>query len=315
VYIADKSGRIQVLDAGTGRCVRWWSVPDCEKGKPTGLTIGPAPAWLAADRRDVLYVAHTHAHRVMVYELADGAAAGAGPKARARAEPDYFTATLGDEPPALLAQFGAFGHGPGEFIYPTDVAILTAADGRTVERLYVGEYGDHDRVSVFDATFAFQFSFGTYGSSADPGNIQFDRPQSVQVDRARQRVVVADSRNHRLGVFTLDGALTRWIGSPDTSGAEVGQLRYPWSVSLLADGTALVVEFGNNRLQRLDLDTGISLGVTGRAGREKGEFAQPWSAMPDGDDAFVVDAANHRVQRVSLSPLGGGGGPGRGGRQ
>lgn len=317
VYIADKSGRIQVMDAASGRCLRWWSVPDCEKGKPTGLTIGPAPAWVASDKRDVLYVAHTHAHRVMLYELADGAgenAIGGIPSGAAAGQPNYFKPTLADDPPNLLAQFGSFGHGPGEFIYPTDVAILTGPDGRTVERLYVGEYGDHDRVSVFDAKFGFQFSFGTYGSSSDASNVQFDRPQSVQVDRARQRVVVADSRNHRIGIFTLDGGLTRWIGSPDTSGPDAGQLRYPWSVSLLADGTALVVEFGNNRLQRLDLETGRSLGVTGRAGREKGEFAQPWSAMPGGsaggetNEAYVVDAANHRVQLISLSAIGGGGG-------
>jgi len=306
--VADKSGRIQVFEEATGRCVRWWSVPECEKGKPTGLTVGPAPAWVCADRRDVLYVAHTHAHRVMLYDIAGPGSTSSGePGARAGA-PDYFTPTLKDDPPVVLAEFGSFGHGPGQFIYPTDVALLVGDDGRAVERVYVSEYGDHDRVSVFDAEFRFLFSFGTYGASAEAGNVQFDRPQSMQVDRARGRVVVTDSRNHRVGVFTLDGGLVRWIGSPETSGPGREQLRYPWSVSLMGDGTAVVVEFGNNRLHWLNLDTGATLGVAGRGGGEKGEFAQPWAAVADERGAYVVDAANHRVQRVDLSASGLGGG-------
>ena len=63
-----------------------------------------------------LYVPDTHYHRVMVYS------------------PDG----------KLLRMWGTDGKGPSEFIYPTDVAWDSKG------RLLVSEYGDNDRVQVFD---------------------------------------------------------------------------------------------------------------------------------------------------------------------
>jgi len=68
---------------------------------------------------------------------------------------------------------------------------------------------------------------------------------------------------------------------------------------VLSDGTFVVAEYGNNRLQRFDR-TGRSLGVWGKAGRRQGQLAYPWAVVAaPGDRLFVVDSGNNRIQVVS----------------
>lgn len=268
LWVIDKAARVQRIDPATGRYLGGWTMPEYDLGKPTGVTVAPGP-----EGEPCVYVADTHYHRVMVYRAADAA-----PAAEARP----------------IASFGEYGEGPGQFVYPTDIAVVADADGRA-ERIYVSEYGGNDRVSVYDARFKFLFSFGAFGSSGDAERIEFNRPQSVVIDRGRGELVVTDACNQRIGRFTLGGELVRWIGSPDAAGDGPGQFRYPYGVSLLDDGTALVAEFGNHRVQRIDLETGESLGLFGTAGRGKGELANPWAVAAVGETAYVLDSGNNRV--------------------
>jgi DNA-binding beta-propeller fold protein YncE len=283
LWIIDKSARVQRIDPATGKGSALWTMPEWEHGKPTGVTIGP-PLPVALENRPsgvqpndpyLLYIPDTHYHRVMIYR----------PPASLEQEPE------------LVARFGEFGEGSGQFVYPTDVAVLTAADGRTVERLYVSEYGGNDRISVFDAQMKFLFAFGKLGDSdgAD-GTVEFSRPQSMQIDTARRQLIVTDACNHRLGVFTLDGKLVRWIGSPKTSGEGPDSFSYPYGLVLMGDGTALVSEFGNHRVHRVNYDTGESLGTFGSPGRGRGQFATPWGVTILNGTVYVLDSANERVQ-------------------
>ncbi len=288
VFVVDKTARIQRLDAQTGECLAWWRLPESTLGKPTGLTVALAPPGVGRPGERVLYVADTHYHRVLVYRLPEAGARrveGGG----------LFAGPLEASAPELLTQWGEYGEGPGQFVYTTSVAVLTDAAGERVERIYVAEYGGNDRVSVFDGERRFLFAFGTPGLG--PG-VEFQRPQQVVVDAARRRLVITDARNHRVGVFTLEGELVRWIGSPETAGSGPGLWRYPWGVEVLADGSALVVEHGNNRLQRVNLDTGESVGVWGGPGRGRGRLAEPWGVCTWGTRAYVVDTGNHRVEVV-----------------
>lgn len=294
LWVVDKSARIQRLDPETGECLGIWQMPLSEAGKPVGLTIGPT-----LDGRPGLWIPDTHYHRVMVMERPVGQVAESGP---ARIHGDVQPVTT----------FGEFGTGPGQFTYPTDIALLTDKDGQ-VERIYVAEYGGNDRVSVFNRDLEFLFTFGTFGyGGADPNAaagpdgqtlIYLDRPQSMDFDPATGELIIADSRNHRLGRFTPDGELIAWIGSPETSGTGPGQLRYPYGLALLGDGTALVVEYGNNRLQRLDLVTGESLGIWGVPGRGDGELASPWAVAVLGRMAYIVDGGNNRVLGMTAPTL------------
>jgi DNA-binding beta-propeller fold protein YncE len=262
LWVIDKSARVQRIDPKTGASSALWTMPDWAMGKPCGVSVGPDGSLLIPD---------THYFRVMSFRPPIGL----------------------NQPPEQLETFGSLGDGPGQFNYCTDVGVLLTGDGKAVERLYVGEYGGNDRISVFDPKNQFLFAFGRYGSSSDPAEVEFSRPQSVEVDRERKRLVVTDSCNHRLGVFDLDGALVRWIGGPG-SGPE--QFAYPYGVALLGDGTAMVTEFGNHRVHHVDYESGESLGLYGKPGRGPGELTNPWGVTVIGELAYVLDSGNDRIQ-------------------
>jgi len=82
-----------------------------------------------------------------------------------------------------------------------------------------------------------------------------------------------------------------------TAGRGVGELTYPYGLVMLDDGTIMVAEFGNNRIQHFD-HQGRSLGVLGRIGRNQGELQYPWGVATYGDQIFVLDSGNNRVQVI-----------------
>jgi hypothetical protein len=297
LWVVDKTARVQRIDPVTGRCLAWWRMPEYELGKPVGVTVVPSARAGAGNPGEevVVYIPDTHYSRVMVYSVP-----ASGPNGAA--------ATGGGTEPVLVRRVGTYGTEPGQFIYPTDVAVLAGTGGGDrPDRIYVSEYGGNDRVSVFDGDWNFKFSFGSFGSGdgsegstgEGAGGVWFNRPQSICLVRSAggqaTGLLVADSRNHRLGRFTLDGALVRWYGSPESPGDGPGQFCYPNGVFDLGDGTALVAEYGNNRVQRVDLATGTGLGAWGRPGRGEGELATPWAVTVLGDRTFVLDTGNNRV--------------------
>jgi len=183
----------------------------------------------------------------------------------------------------IVDEFGKFGEDDGCFIYPTDVAF--SEDGR----IFVCEYGGNDRISVFTAQGDFLFCFGSPGS----GTGQFGRPSALCVDKSRKRLYIADACNHRIAIYDLDGELIEYVGS---AGRDPGRLRYPYDLTLLADGTLVVCEYGNNRVQLFDPE-GRSLAVYGQPGRRLGELAYPWGVAVDSKRrAFIVDSGNMRIQ-------------------
>lgn len=236
LYVVDKTGRIQKFDAA-GRYLRGWSTPESEKGRPTGLTVDP---------KGELWVADTHYHRILHYS------------------PDG----------ALLSEFGTEGNGPGQFLYPTGIAM----DGEGL--IYVSEYGGNDRIQVLTTEGHAVRSWGKYGS--EPG--EFQRPQGIALGGGR--VYVADAAGHRIQVFAQDGRfLAAW-----------GDLKYPYSVAIDAEGNLLVAEYGRHRIAKFTAD-GKPLALAGRPGTGPADLNTPWAALPIGGDRIaVVDSGNHRVQ-------------------
>ncbi|MEQ8770818.1 MAG: hypothetical protein RIB60_09960 [Phycisphaerales bacterium] len=283
LYICDKTARVQRMLAD-GTPVGVVQMPEHELGKPTGLTVAAHPT---KPGQRALWVADTHYHRVLVYDLPEGEPFGAE--------------QVNPEPTEPLIAFGSYGHGDGEFIYPTDVAVLTDASG-AIERVYVSEYGGNDRVCVFTPTtiggapsFEFAFAFGTPGTVEDaptPDAVVFNRPQSLVIDPEANELIVADSCNHRLGRFTLEGELIAWVGG---LGDAPGSFTYPYGIALLGGGQALVCEFGACRVQQIDLATGDSLGSFGGAGLGENTLAKPWGVALAGGMAWVLDSGRNRV--------------------
>lgn len=282
IWVIDRSARVQRLDPANGECLAWFRMPEWDLGKPVGFAIAPGPTGTEGWDDELLYIADTHYHRVMVVRLPEAHRPGK------------------ESQPEIVRQVGEYGTGPGQFIYPTSVAVLMSEDGKSIRRIYVGEYGGNDRVSVFDADWTFQFSFGTLGPGLDPKAIEFSRPQSLELVRVggmggATELLIADALNHRLGRFTLDGALIGWISEAGKPGTELGRFKYPYGLASLGDGTVLVSEFGGQRVQRIDVGTGKGLGAWGNGGRGDGQLAGAWAVAVFGSHAFVVDASNNRI--------------------
>lgn len=293
LWVIDKEARVQRLDPVTGTCLAIWKMPYSDFGKPTGLTVIADPE---RPNHHIMYIADTHYHRIRVYSIAP-----VDDAAKRWVKEGGFPH---EQEAELLFQFGTHGKGPGQFVFPTDLAVLHGADG-SIQRLYVPEYGGNDRISVFDARGQFQFAFGEFGSGGQSQPVQFSRPQSIAIDEQRRTLVVADACNHRVGVFSLDGELQRWISSPDEAGDAPGHFNYPYGLALLKDGSALVTEFGGARMQRIDLATGAPLGIfmgkpdVDDSGRLKG-LANPWSCTVLGDEVWVLDTRNNRIAAYPL---------------
>jgi DNA-binding beta-propeller fold protein YncE len=246
VYVIDKTARVQRFGLD-GEAHLQWRMPAMEAGKPTGVSVAP-------DGR--VFVADTHYYRIVAYT------------------PD------GRE----VLRFGSYGEGPGQFIYPTDIAFGPGG------RLYVAEYGGHDRIQVFTAEGEYLFEFGSFGE----GEGQFNRPQAITFSADLTELYIADACNHRIVVTDPEGRWLRHFGAPGTG---EGQLHYPYGLAILGDGSLMVAEFGNNRLQRFSPE-GESRRFFGRLGAEEGELRYPWAVDVAAETIFILDSGNNRVQTI-----------------
>lgn len=280
VWVVDKAARVQRFDAETGRYRGGWRLTDFKRGKPTGAT-----ALTLASGRKLLVLPETHEHRVTMFDVTGLA--------------DDF----GSEPP-IAARFGTFGHGDGEMVFPTDVAFRRSGAG-AIDRVWVSEYGGNDRVSIWDARdpadvsagFVFVRAFGTFGQGeGEP--VEFNRPQALHFDGARNELIIVDACNHRVGRFTPDGGLIAWIGGAG--------LRYPFGLAWAGGSEYLVAEFEASRITRIDLDRGEVISRTGRMGRGEGELASPWGVAVSAGRVFALDSGNNRVQVFPAGSTAGG---------
>lgn len=218
------------------------------------------PNGLTFDRFGRILVADTHFYRVLIY----------------------------DRYGKLLKQIGdgIQGEEPGRFVYATDVVTDRAGN------FFVAEYGNTDRIQVFDPDGKFLRQWGGHGYELG----EFLRPRALTID-SQDHLYVADSCNHRIQVFDGYGKVLRSWGSRGTA---PGQMAFPYDVSISPDGFLYVCEYGNNRVQKFTLE-GKSLATWGRYGRDPGELNNPWSVAIDRRGAVsVIDSNNHRVQRFRI---------------
>lgn len=90
---------------------------------------------------------------------------------------------------AFVTQWGSFGSGGGQFVFPHGVAVDGAG------HVYVADTDNH-RIQEFTSTGVFVSNWGTRGF----GSGSFDSPMGVATDGG-DRVYVADAGNHRIQLF------------------------------------------------------------------------------------------------------------------
>lgn len=261
------------------------------------------PLGIALDDHNRLYVADTSNHRVLVFAV--------GPA------PDYaFT---------LITAFGSWGGwasasngalvqghapAPGDLNYPMGVAV----DSRT-RRLFVADtWNGRIQVYNFDAS-ATAYDAAHATSIGSPGEApgQLDAPQSLAFDADRQRLLVADTNNHRVQIFdpyAAGGAtLLASLGNIDEygeghPGAEPRQFYMPGGVAVYANGF-VVADTGNDRIQMFDASGCYQLSIQSPSIMAPGNVSAPQgvAADRDGRRIIVADTNNHRVQIFQPSGL------------
>ena len=252
IYVVDTTGRVQVFDSN-GNFARMWKIPEQDNGTPTAIIH-------TLDGRIV--IPDTHNSRILEYT----------PEGK------------------LLSQWGSYGSGTNEFIYPTGIAL--SKEGT----YFISEYGENaERVHVFDDSHKYQHHWGSLGD--EPGN--FSRAMDIAINSNGQ-VLVADTTNHRIQIFDQDGTLHSTFGS---SGTEPGKLKFPYDIAVTKEDTVVICEYGNNRITHMTQD-GKFLGAIGSAGRAPGQLNSPRGiAVTDSGKLYVADTDNHRIQEFRLEDL------------
>ena len=194
--------------------------------------------------------------------------------------PDGVRITVCTMDEEYISEFGTYGEGDGEMIWPSAIAIDSD------ENLYVADEW-LNRITKFDRDGEFLGKWGAAGS----GDGELDRPAGIAING--DVMYITDSRNHRVQKFTLDGKFLAKFGS---EGSGNGEFNMPWGIALDNEGNVLVADWRNDRIQQFSAD-GEWQATYGSSGEGVGQFSRPNGVAVDKDgDIYVADWFNNRVQ-------------------
>ncbi len=229
-----------------------------------------------------------------------------GPRLRERTENHLVKFTRDGR---FLLQIGKRGASAGSL----DTGNLNnAADMyvyRETNELFVADGYVNRRVIVFDAgTGAYKRMWGAYGNVPDddapntrrlegPGSPQFNTVHGIRVSEDGH-VYVADRRNNRIQVFTIDGTFEREVFIE----RRTRLLGTAFSVAFSEDAEQqylYVADAGNGRVRILDRQTLQEVGRFGRIGRYAGQFVFLHNVAVDsrGDVYTAEVGGGRRVQK------------------
>ena len=181
----------------------------------------------------------------------------------------------------FLGQFGGFGQGDGQFIWPRSIDL--DGDGN----VYISDE-QLNRITVYDKDGAFLSKWGATGS----GDGELKGPSGIAFDQDGNLLVV-DSQNHRIQRFSNDG---KFISAWGEHGSGDGQLDLPWGICLDKQGDVYVADWQNNRVQKFSAGGTFLAKFEGTA-TGVGSLNRPSGVAVDSEgDIYVTDWSNHRVQ-------------------
>ncbi|CAG5106286.1 Similar to trim71: E3 ubiquitin-protein ligase TRIM71 (Xenopus tropicalis) [Cotesia congregata] len=170
----------------------------------------------------------------------------------------------------FIRNFGTRGSSPGQFDRPAGIVV----DNRN---RIVTKYGDY------------LLAFGEKGMM----NGQFNYPWDVAVN-SRCEILVSDTRNHRVQLFTAEGEFLRKFGY-ETAQHMWRLLDLPRSVSFAPNGEILVSDFNNHHIIVLD-DKLRNPRIFGPARRQVPFLRIQGMKVDDAGNVVVADSRNNRIQ-------------------
>jgi len=157
----------------------------------------------------------------------------------------------------------------------------------------------NQRIQRWNSDGSGALAWGFRGTTAEPGSVNF--AWDVAIQPGTDRVFLVNRESHEIEVFTTDGTyVTRW----GTRGSANGQFQFPQSAAFAPDGSLLVVDTKNNRIQRFSIDAGgngtfvAAYGSYGNWQSAAGYFNQPTGISVASDGTiWVADTLNNRIEK------------------
>lgn len=257
------------------------------------------PHSVAVDAEGNVYIADTFNHRIRKVDAATGiitTIAGTGA-----------IRFSGDGGPATEASLA----GPlGIAVSPDGSVYFVDTDNKRIRKLTPS--GSEWIVSTVAGT-------GQRGSEGDGGpalKANFVRPVGVAVD-AKGNLYIADTGAHKIRKIDATGVITTVAGngrccfSGDGLPATHADFTPPYGITVDRSGHLYIVDRDNQRIRRVDGQTGVMTTVAGNGVRgyngdgkpaSKASLADPMGVAVGRDGSiFIADQGNHRIRKVDAT--------------
>lgn len=172
----------------------------------------------------------------------------------------------------FVCQFGSEGEKNGQFNGPHGMLLLQS------ELLFVCDRYNH-RIQVFEGD-QFSYTFGRHGT--EPGN--FSRPVDLTVNSRGDHMLITDSVNNRVQVFTPKGDFIGVFGNFNDISF---QLKFPFGVSFTGDGQVIIGSVGTMCLMVFKEDGTFVSAIEGTH-QSKNRFNYPCGVVMMNDGQIVI---------------------------
>ena len=184
----------------------------------------------------------------------------------------------------LLNKWGSFGTHPGDFKYPTMLAVDSE------DNLFVVDQHNH-RIQKFDSDGNFILMWGKAGD----GFGEFRYPYGIAVD-SDDKVYISDMNNNRIQKFSNNGTFIKSIGS---YGSDDDQLKYPYGIAVDKQDNLYVIDAFNYCIKKFnkELDFISKWGSPQEIGIKV--YMPHEIAVTNDGNVILSDRQNHRISVFS----------------
>ena len=180
----------------------------------------------------------------------------------------------------------SFGKGTNNVTFSYNHGVVITDDGY----ILVAD-SNYNRIQKISISSGYPSLYSPIGKSGN-GVLEFKYPTGIAISPIKDRIYIADSKNHRIQVLNPDLTFCRTFGK---SGTSSGEFNYPLDVAVDSEGLVYVTDSNNHRIQKFNPD-GVYMCQFGSEGSGSGQLKQPAGiAVDNAGLVYVSECSNHRV--------------------